>query len=118
MIVPIIITPPPEPSQRARDLSELIIQLVNDYKIEDPKTNDLDVNQALALASQKLRGEGSATAARILILSALVLGIAVLGIFFAMPGNFNFNRQIVMPMVVGVIIVILAVVVVFTKFRR
>ncbi len=59
-MVYIPLTPPPAPSARARDLSEHLALLVEEYERKHPDTSPLDVRQALRLTAQRTGGNPQA----------------------------------------------------------
>lgn len=73
-----IITPPPTPSPRARELSDAVARLVEEFEQRFPDTSPTDIRQALQLAAQKNAGSAvSALAVTVgLGLSALSAAVA------------------------------------------
>jgi type VI protein secretion system component VasF len=74
-----IVTPPPPPSPRARELARRIAEAIEQFRHEQPGTSSTDVRQALHLAAAS-----SGTAQKLvvtLILAGLVLLAVLLFIF-------------------------------------
>jgi hypothetical protein len=69
-----VVTPPPPPSPRARELARRISEAIEQFQREQPGTSSTDVRQALHLASAS-SGNGQKLA-----LIAILIGLVLLGI--------------------------------------
>ncbi len=76
MFVPIT---PPQASPRARELAREITEAVRKYRADNPNLSRMDLQQALRVAQNDLKGDlgGSVTVTTILV--ALGLALALLG---------------------------------------
>lgn len=79
MFVPFVPTAPASGSPRAQELARRIIELIRNYRQQHPDTSAFDVQAALRIARMEA---GAARPLKLILL--IVLGLLVLGGFFAM----------------------------------
>ena len=110
--IPIVpVTPAAPPSPEAQDLGLKIAELVRLMRQENPEIGPADIRQGLQLAAQNLRPEIGGSGGAIVALSvAVVVGLAILGVFIAKSDGQVLGRSTMLSIVVmvGILLVIIA----------
>ena len=108
------IVPPAPPSPEAQELGSKIAELVRLMRQENPKIGVGDIRQGLQLATQNLRPEiGGAGGAMALLTIAVVVALAVLGVFVAKSEG----PVLFAPSMLSIIITVVAIVLVIAALR-
>ena len=114
-----IVTTPPAPSPRARELSDAVARLVEEFEHRFPDTSPADIRQALQLASQKTAGSAvPALAVTVgLGLFALLAGVAFF-VYRNSGGGGTAGRPIMLMAVIGIAVIAIGVFAIMAAKRR